>query len=595
MRAAPGASHVLAWTHLGTALLAGLAGAGAVFFGGWLIGSGLIAGALAGAVVLSYYGARRGGSSSDLQAITTLMVETSEESDIDKSLRKFLKQIRSYTQAKYAAVSVFDEDDNVEKFITLGMSAEDERRIGRLPSGEGLLGYIHQEQEVLRISDMSEHRASAGFPEGHPPMTSLLAAPIVHQGRAVGSLYLSDKRRVTRFSAADERFVRSASQAAAVLINEKYLSLEHETVRAYLQEETTKLIQVMERLAEGDFTVEVEPGSRDDEIARLKRATAAMVDRLRHLIGQVTGTVRLLTGAAGQIAGATDQLAAGAEEQSAQADEVAAAMEEMSRTIIDNAKSATHTAQIAEESGETARENGEVVMQAVEKMRDIGSVVTRSAETIDELGSSSEAIGEIVATIDEIADQTNLLALNAAIEAARAGEHGKGFAVVADEVRNLAERTAHATAEIESMIGAIQDETQDAVHAVERGREEVSEGLELADRAGQAFTSILEDVTEVAGQVDSIAAATEEQSTTSEQVSRNIEAISTVSGESARGVSDIARTASELDALTSELKALTGTFTVEDEYVELGADAASNAGAPAAHPSSRQTALSPTP
>ena len=559
-------------TYGSVVLLAGGTGIGAGWLLGWTWGMVVGTGLLLGVGALVHYAAHQTGNAEAMEALTELMVSTSEETNLDAALEAFLSAVKDQTRARYAALSVFDNDNTVDQFITLGMSEADKRRIGKLPQGEGLLGYIHEEQAVLRLDDMATHDASAGFPPGHPPMTALLAAPIVYQGQPIGNLYLTDKARTTTFNAADEQFVRSAARAAAVLINEKRVRLASEQRRTQLERETTALIRVMERLAEGDFTVTIDVPDIDaaaetgaGDIARLKRATATMKERLQTLIGQVTTTARALAESTDEIASATDQLAAGAEEQSAQADEVAAAMEEMSRTIADNAQSATHTAEVAETSGETARENGEVVMQAVQKIRDIGTVVTDSAETIDELSSSSEAIGAIAATIGDIADQTNLLALNAAIEAARAGEHGKGFAVVADEVRDLAERTARATDEIDEMIRSIQNEAQAAVRAAEQGQAEVREGLDLADRANQAFDSILDDVTEVAEHVSGIAAATEEQSTTGEQIARSIDAISTVSSEAAQGVTSIAHSADELQTLSDEMRALVDAFEIEEQ------------------------------
>jgi methyl-accepting chemotaxis protein len=330
--------------------------------------------------------------------------------------------------------------------------------------------------------------------------------------------------------------------------------------QAALQASVEHILDKMNQFADGDLTVQADANGREGAIRELFAGFNEAVATIRDMLTRVDHAVDTTSAAAGQISGASTQLATATEQQAAQADELAAAMEEMSRTIVDNAEGATRTAKIAEESGETARESGAVILETVEKMRAIGDVVEQSAETVNQLGASSEKIGEIVATIDEIADQTNLLALNAAIEAARAGEHGKGFAVVADEVRQLAERTAQATAEIESMIRSVQDETDSAVRSIEQGRGEVQDGIELADQAGEAFEAIVGQVQSVAEQVDGIAAATEEQSTTSEQISRNVESISTVSGEAARGVNEIAQSAHQLDTLTEDLTSLLNQF-----------------------------------
>jgi len=197
-------------------------------------------------------------------------------------------------------------------------------------------------------------------------------------------------------------------------------------------------------------------------------------------------------------------------------------------------------------------------------MRDIAKVVRNSAENIEKLGESSKQIGEIISVIDDIADQTNLLALNAAIEAARAGEQGRGFAVVADEVRKLAERTTEATKQIANMIKGIQSETQEAVVAMNKGTEEVQSGIELADKAGESLQQILASTRDLMDMINQIAAASEEQSSTSEQISKNVVSISKVTAESAHRIEDVAHTADELAKMTEQLSMLMKQFKIED-------------------------------
>lgn len=356
-----------------------------------------------------------------------------------------------------------------------------------------------------------------------------------------------------------------------------------EAREAYLASSVETLLTAMNRFADGDLTASV-PVENDDEIAKLFAGFNRAVSNLQQMIVEIESAVGSTAAAAGQINMSSELLATSAQEQSAQAGEVAAAVEEMATTIIENARNTTQAAEVAQDSGSIAEESSNVVRQTVDKIGQIAGVVNESAQRVERLGASSQEIGEIVSVINEIADQTNLLALNAAIEAARAGEQGRGFAVVADEVRKLAERTTSATKQIAEMIKGIQVETTEAVDAMQRGSEEVQAGITLADQAGQALERVVSGTRNTVDMISQIAAASEEQSTTSEEISRSVEMISTVSSESAQGVSQIVRATDSLNQLADNLRTIVSRFTIDasqkpagDRPAAYSGDGASNA------------------
>jgi len=246
----------------------------------------------------------------------------------------------------------------------------------------------------------------------------------------------------------------------------------------------------MQKFSAGDLTVELDEKDKGI-IGDLFRGFNRAVQNVRSMLIRVHEAVQATASASTEISSSTEELAAGMQEQSQQVDEVAGAVEEMTKTIIETSRNASGAADASKNAGSTAGVGGNVVKDTIQGMNRIADVVQHSAETVLALGKSSEQIGEIIQVIDDIADQTNLLALNAAIEAARAGEQGRGFAVVADEVRKLAERTTKATKEIADMIKTIQRETSGAVTSMQQGREEVDRGKTLADSAGKSLNEII--------------------------------------------------------------------------------------------------------
>ena len=326
----------------------------------------------------------------------------------------------------------------------------------------------------------------------------------------------------------------------------------------------------LEKIAQGDLTIRITSDYKGDH-QLIKNSINTVAESLASTIAEVTEAVQATASASNEISSSTEEMAAGAQEQSSQTTEVAGAVEQMTKTIMETTKNSSAAAEAAKNSGTIAKEGGRVVSETIEGMNRVAVVVQKSAETVQALGKSSDQIGEIVQVIDDIADQTNLLALNAAIEAARAGEQGRGFAVVADEVRKLAERTTKATKEIATMIRQIQKDTEirqiqkdteGAVLSMKEGTVEVEKGKLLADKAGQSLKEIITGAQEVVDMSTQVAAASEEQSSAAEQISKNIESISNVTNESAAGVQQIARAAEDLNRLTVNLQELVSRFKI---------------------------------
>ncbi len=321
--------------------------------------------------------------------------------------------------------------------------------------------------------------------------------------------------------------------------------------------EPTHLEEITRQVADGDLTYRFEQGK-----GGVYDAMRQMVEQLRQVMDKVNNSSQEVASASVQLNSNADQMASASHEVVSQANTVATASEEMSATSMDIANNCHRAAESSSQASRTAQEGAGVVRNTVDGMARIADKVRNSANVVEQLGTRSEQIGEIVGTIEDIADQTNLLALNAAIEAARAGEQGRGFAVVADEVRALAERTSRATKEIGEMIKNIQSETRQAVSSMEAGVREVEQGTTEAARSGHALEEILEKINEVTMQISQIATAAEEQTATTREISNNIQQISDVVEMSAKGSMDISHASAGLSELSVGLQDMVRKFKI---------------------------------
>lgn len=322
---------------------------------------------------------------------------------------------------------------------------------------------------------------------------------------------------------------------------------------------TSALTTASSAMAEGDLTQRVRL-STQDELSLIGDAFNSMAESFAGALAKVSSTSSQVASAAAQLNATAERIATGSEEVAAQAATVATAGEEMSATSGDIAQNCQMAAEGAQRASQSASNGGMVVERTVQVMGQIAIKVKDTAKTVESLGQRSDQIGAIIGTIEDIADQTNLLALNAAIEAARAGEQGRGFAVVADEVRALAERTTRATREIGEMIKAIQSETKDAVVAMEQGVQQVETGTIEAHKSGQALQEILEQVNDVAMQINQVATAAEEQTATTSEISSNMQQITEVVQQTSRGAHESATAAAQLNSNAEELQRLVRQF-----------------------------------
>lgn len=320
-------------------------------------------------------------------------------------------------------------------------------------------------------------------------------------------------------------------------------------------------VEAAKRIADGDLTVELSSQS-NDETGQLLSAMQSMLEGLNGMVHQITAATGQLGTTADQMSLVTQQTSQGAQQQQGETNQLATAMEEMSATVQEVARNATDAAEAAQNADQAANVGKREVNETIGVINNLVDEITAATNVVQELQTETDNIGSVLGVIRGIAEQTNLLALNAAIEAARAGEQGRGFAVVADEVRTLASRTQESTQEIQDMIERLQSGASNAVTSMESSRDMSQSSAEKANSTGDSLTEIVAAVSTITEMNTQIASAAEQQGVVAEEINRNVSSIRDVTGQTADNAQNTAESSAELENLSQQLRSQVGRFQV---------------------------------
>ena len=439
------------------------------------------------------------------------------------------------------------------------------------PIGGGALGTMHIGLNITQIRQNIQNMLLKILYVGSVGLlvlfliTLVLAAIIVNPVKdlmqVAESLGRGDLTRKATVKSGDE--LGQLGRTLNTTIDRLQGLVQTEADRDKMQHQVMDLLSIVSGAAEGDLTVKAEVTA--DALGSVADAFNLMITGLTSLVSQASDVAQEIQHSTSDILRASDHMRKGAEQQTSQIQGAVGAVNEMSSTIQRMAENADAATQASLKATQAAVKGGTSVSETIKGMQRIRAAVQTTGKKIKGLGERSLEIGAIIEVINEIATQTNLLALNAAIEAARAGEQGKGFAVVADEVRKLAERAGRATKDITSLIKGIQVETSEAVTVMEEGTREVEEGTKLADQAGAALREIEQIVKQTSGLVADITHAAADQVKVSEGVASSMASISKLTQETSDGVRGTVETISRLAELSRRLTDAIGRFKLGKE------------------------------
>lgn len=475
------------------------------------------------------------------------MDEFTNISQLREQIQTARYQVQAYTYTtreadETAAIAAIDEA--LKEIQQIAQDQSEDKLEGLVPATEALQGYRKQLGEFKQIQFKAEAEQ-----EGM---------------RELGEKLLESVSTLTRLHTAQRD--SEADNASAMLISVAAMALLIGLLAAWImtRQITAPLRQSLiaaARIAQGDLSQDLNV-TRHDEMGQLQQSMQTMTVSLRELIGGIGEGVSQIASAAEQLSAVTEQTCSGVNSQKDETDQVATAMNEMAATVQEVARSAQDASQAAAQADQQARSGDEVVGQAIGQIEQLAREVVSSTQAMNQLKQESSKIVGVLDVIKSVSQQTNLLALNAAIEAARAGEAGRGFAVVADEVRGLAQRTQKSTEEIEDLIAALQTGTQQVACTLDSSRSLTDNTVELSRRAGNSLEQITRTVATIQHMNEQIATASEEQSMVAEQINRNVIRVRDISEQTAAASEQTAASSVELARLGVHLQGLMGKFRV---------------------------------
>ncbi|MCX7079374.1 MAG: methyl-accepting chemotaxis protein [Pseudomonas sp.] len=467
--------------------------------------------------------------------------------DLSKLIQQARFQVRGYTYSgkPEAEQPALDAIDNALKNL--------ESLPGKLP-----------EQHVANLQQATESLKSYRAAVSQFRDSQVASAVALNRMADQGNVLLDMSKQLTNAQTAKRD--SDAAQAKNTLTLVTVLALVFGLIAAWaitrqIVIPLQQTLKVVERVASGDLSQDLDV-QRRDELGQLQRAMQCMTVSLRELIGGISEGVTQIASAAEQLSAVTEQTSAGVNSQKVETDQVATAMHEMTATVQEVARNAEEASEAALAADQQAREGDKVVGEAIAQIERLANEVGNSTEAMSHLKRESDKIGSVLDVIKSVAQQTNLLALNAAIEAARAGEAGRGFAVVADEVRSLALRTQKSTEEIEELIVGLQSGTQQVANIMDNSRSLTDSSVELTRRAGGSLANITRTVSAIQAMNQQIAAAAEQQSAVAEEINRSVLNVRDVSEQTSAASEETAASSVELARLGTHLQMLVGKFKV---------------------------------